>query len=75
MDDRIHEHMEVLGADGEHIGTVDYCDGASITLTKSDPASGGKHHNIPLEWVERLDAHVHLSKTADDVMKKWEMAD
>jgi hypothetical protein len=39
----IKEHMEVLGSDGQHIGTVDYLEGSSdIKLTKSDPKSGGQ---------------------------------
>jgi len=35
----IKEHMEVLGSDGQHVGTVDYLEGSSdIKLTKSDPS-------------------------------------
>lgn len=34
----IKEHMEVLGADGKHVGTVDCTkDDDKIVLTKSDP--------------------------------------
>lgn len=36
---QIREHMEVVGADEEHVGTVDGVDGGQIKLTKSDPAS------------------------------------
>ena len=32
----IREHMEVIGADGVHIGTVDSVDGDRIKLTKND---------------------------------------
>ena len=32
----IREHMEVIGADGVHVGTVDSVDGDRIKLTKSD---------------------------------------
>jgi hypothetical protein len=32
-----------------------------IKLTKTDPAAGGKHHLVPADWVERVDAHVHLN--------------
>ena len=61
----IREHMEVLGSDGEHIGTVDHLEGEDrIKLTKSDPAAGGKHHFIPMEWIDHVDAHVHLSNRA-----------
>ena len=32
----IKEHMDVIGADGVHIGTVDKVEGGRIKLTKSD---------------------------------------
>ena len=71
----IKEHMEVIGSDGEHVGTVDHVDNADrIKLTKSDPKSGGLHHIIPIGWVDYVDAHVHLSKPTKDVMKQWQVA-
>ncbi|MDK4742880.1 DUF2171 domain-containing protein (plasmid) [Rhizobium sp. CB3171] len=69
--DNIREHMEVLAADGVHVGTVDELDGdTGIKLTKRD-SDDGKHHLIPLNWVDHVDAHVHLSKNADDVRSEW----
>ena len=38
---QIREHMEVVGSDEEHVGTVDKVAGDRIILTKSDPESGG----------------------------------
>jgi len=71
----IKEHMEVLGSDGDHVGTVDCMKGVDrIVLTKSDPKSGGQHHIIPLDWVERVDVKVHLNKPAPDAMKQWQVA-
>jgi hypothetical protein len=71
----IKEHMEVLGSDGQHVGTVDYLEGTDkIKLTKSDPKSGGQHHLIPLAWVDKVDSHVHLSKSSQDVTKQWQSA-
>ena len=35
---QIKEHMEVIGADGVHVGTVDHVDGDRIKLTKKDSA-------------------------------------
>ena len=32
----IKEHMEVIGADGVHVGTVDKMEGNRIKLTKKD---------------------------------------
>ena len=70
--DRITEHMEVLGSDGKHVGTVDHLEGTSqIKLTKSDPASKGTHPFIPLDWVDHVDDHVHLTKTSAEAMQQW----
>jgi hypothetical protein len=71
----IKEHMEVIGSDGQHVGTVDHMDGADkIKLTKTDPKAGGQHHLIPLSLVDHVDAHVHLTKSAKDVMAQWKTA-
>ena len=71
----IQNHMEVLGADGQHVGTVDHLEGGDfIKLTKSDPAAGGKHHFIPMEWVDHVDKHVHLSLKSDQAKKEWQDA-
>lgn len=71
----IREQMKVIGSDGEHIGRVDYVDGTDkIWLDKSDPASGGRAHVIPVEWVEIVEDGVYLSKSSLDVRKQWETA-
>ena len=71
----IHEHMEVLGSDGEHVGTVDHMDGGDrIKLTKNDPKAGGKHHFIKLEWADHVDMQVHLKQSSADAMKQWQTA-
>jgi hypothetical protein len=71
----IKEHMEVIGSDGEHVGTVDCLKGEDrIVLTKSDPKSGGEHHMIPLGWVARVDARVHLNKSSRDAFVQWQVA-
>lgn len=41
----IAEHMEVVGADGVHIGTVDKVEGDRIKLTKADSGSHESHHH------------------------------
>jgi hypothetical protein len=71
----IKEKMEVLGSDGQHVGVVDHLDGTDkIKLTKSDAKSGGKHHIIPLAWVEKVDAHVHLNKNTKYAITQWQAA-
>ena len=42
----VREHMEVIGADGVHVGTVDKLDGDRIKLTKKDSGSHGDHHHF-----------------------------
>jgi hypothetical protein len=61
----IHEHAEVIGKDGRHVGTVDRVEGGRIKLTKADSkgaAHAGHHHFIDLDLVETVqDNRVHLS--------------
>src|SRR3972149_128650 len=70
---QIHEHMEVLGSDGKHIGTVDHLEGENrIKLAKKDLSAGGKHHFIPVNWVDHVDEKVHLAKTTLEAIAQWE---
>lgn len=66
---RITEHMEVIGADGVHVGTVDHVDGDRIKLTKKDSGEGshkGHHHYIPAGLIAGIDGgKVRLSANAD----------
>jgi hypothetical protein len=41
----IREHMEVVGADGVHVGTVDRVEGNRIKLIKKDSGSHSDHHH------------------------------
>lgn len=59
----IREHMEVVGSDGLHIGTVDHVEGDRIKLTARD-SNDRRHHYIPLNDVTRVDEHVHVKTTA-----------
>jgi len=73
--EQIREHMEVLGSDGKHIGTVDHVEGeAQIKLAKKDVSAGGKHHLIPLDWVDHVDNSVHLKKTSQEAIVGWRTA-
>ena len=42
---QIREHMEVIGADGVRIGTVDKVEGDRIKLIKADSGSHDDHHH------------------------------
>jgi hypothetical protein len=50
--------MEVIGADGTHVGTVDQIEEKRIKLTKRDSGEGshkGHHHFVPLGLVADID--------------------
>ncbi|HEV2747286.1 MAG TPA: DUF2171 domain-containing protein [Allosphingosinicella sp.] len=68
---RVTEHMEVLGSDGQHIGTVDKVRGDRIILTKSDENAGGRHHSIPCSWIDSVDDKVRVDKTAEEATNAW----
>jgi hypothetical protein len=63
----IKEHMEVIGADGVHVGTVDKVEGNRIKLTKKDRGEGshkGHHHYIDRGLVAGVEGgKVRLSAT------------
>lgn len=69
----IREHMEVIGADEVHLGTVDKVEGGRIKLTKADSGAqleqaegehSGHHHYIPLGLVAAVEGNqVRLSAT------------
>jgi hypothetical protein len=68
---KVREHMEVIGSDGKHIGTVDKVRGERIILTKNDENAGGIHHSIPCSWIESVDEKVRVNKSADEAMNAW----
>ena len=70
----IEEHMEVVGLDGEHVGTVDYVVGDRIRLTKNDPAAGGRHRYIPVDMVALVEGEVRLTRPARQVRQQWQAA-
>jgi hypothetical protein len=71
---QIKKHMDVIASDGQKIGNVDHLDGKEkIKLTKGN-APDGKHHLIPVEWVDHVDQHVHLNKASKEVKAQWSEA-
>lgn len=68
---KVAEHMDVVGSDGQHIGTVDKVRGDRIILTKNDPEAGGHHHSIPCSWIESVDDKVTVNKTHDEAQRQW----
>ena len=69
---QIREHMEVVGSDGAHVGTVDRLDGARLKLTRTDPAAGGKHHFIHVDSVASVEGdRVRLNRTGAEARDEW----
>ena len=69
----IREHMEIIGKDGAHVGTVDRVEGNRIKLTKQDSGAGhqGHHHFIDRELVGAVEGNiVKLSVNADAVPRQ-----
>lgn len=75
----IREHMEVIGADGVHVGTVDKIEGDRIKLTKDDSGEGhhkGHHHFVPGNLVAEIEGDkVRLSATAANALLEEEEED
>ena len=72
---QIKEHMDVIGADGVHVGTVDHVEGDRIKLTKKDSGAdveegqgshAGHHHFISKGLIADIEGDkVRLSANAD----------
>ena len=65
----VKEHMNVIGADGVHVGTVDAVEGDRIKLTKADGGQQGEHaghhHYLSGGLVAEVEGNVvRLSATA-----------
>jgi hypothetical protein len=74
----IREHMEVIGADGARVGTVDKVDGDRIKLTKvegfgqmeaAEGSHAGHHHYISLGLVAGVEGNqVRLSASGANAL-------
>ena len=72
---KIQAHMEVVGSDDKHVGTVDHTESADhIVLTGDDPKVGGKPHLISVEWVDYVDSKVHLNRPSRIAVMDWRIA-
>jgi len=64
---QVKEHMDVVGSDNEHVGTVDKVEGQRIKLARKDPSAGGEHHYIDLSKVSSVqDGKVRLACSAHE---------
>jgi hypothetical protein len=74
--DSIREHMEVIGADGVHVGTIDKVEGDRIKLTRKDSGEGsheGHHHYLSRGLVAGVEGEqVRLSANGDVAFSLFE---
>ena len=69
---QVREHMEVVGSDGEHVGTVDRTAGDRLILAKSDEQSGGTHHSLMCTMIDRIEGDkVILDQPAEQARRQW----
>ncbi len=73
--ENIREHMEVIGADGVHIGTVDRVEENRIKLIRADSGLGHEehHHYLPKGLVAEVEGEqVRLTARGDVVADLFE---
>ena len=69
---QVREHMDVVGSDGGHVGTVDRVAGDRIILTKSDSDAGGAHHSLSCTDLGRIEGDkLMLDCTAEQAKQRW----
>ena len=69
----IRPGMDVVGSDGEHVGTVDHVDHNRIKLRRNDPASGGQHHWLAQDMLASVDGNaVRLAMPASQARQSWQ---
>jgi hypothetical protein len=75
----VREHMEVIGADDVHVGTVDRLEGDRIKLAKKDSGQGsheGHHHYISTALIADIEGNrIRLSANANVAVAFEEEAD
>jgi hypothetical protein len=67
----VRQNMAVQGSCGTFVGKVDAIEGRVLKLTIDSPDAHGRHHYVPLAWVARVGAHVHLDRPASEVCREW----
>ncbi len=74
--DEIREGMEVIGADGVHVGTVDRIDEKRIKLTRPDSGEGcyeGHHHYLSVGLIAEVEGDkVRLAAKGDVAVSLFE---
>lgn len=76
VSEQIREGMEVIGADGVHVGTVDRIEDKRVKLTRKDSGQGGHeghHHYLSVGLVAEVEGDkVRLSARGDVAVSLFE---
>lgn len=68
---QVHEHMNVVGSDDEHVGTVDCVRGDRVILTKGD-SDDNQHHSLNCSLIDRVEGdRVILDQPAAEAKRQW----
>lgn len=68
----VREHMEVVGSDEDHVGTVDCVRGDRIVLTKGD-SPDDRHHSLSCAHVDHVEGdRVILDQPATEAKRLWQ---
>jgi len=74
--DDIRDGMEVIGADGVHVGTVDRVEGKRIKLTRKDSGEGsheGHHHYLSVGLIAEVEGdQIRLAAKGDVAVTLFE---
>jgi hypothetical protein len=62
--------QQVLGSDGGMIGLVEGVEGDVIAV-RGSAEHGSGHHHVPADWIDHVDDHVHLNRTAALARDTW----
>jgi hypothetical protein len=69
---QIREHMQVVGSDGQKLGSVERLDGSSRLKLAAVGTAGGNNF-IPLDWVASIEGQtLRLNKSSHDVHRELE---
>ncbi|MCB4822189.1 DUF2171 domain-containing protein [Roseicella aerolata] len=69
----IRHGMEVVGADGQPLGSVDHVEHNRIKLRRNDPGAGGQHHWLPQDMIAKVDGNtVRLTMPAEQARRAWQ---
>lgn len=70
---QIKDRMQILGSDGQQLGSVERVEGSSRIKYAPRGAGGGGDHFIPLAWVAGVEGQtIRLNKSSLEVQQELE---